>query len=436
MSQQDKVFEQILFIDDVKKYPPKVKSPFLMGSQQAATKTIQDYFLGKQFQSQGDGSARIAGRFQPLLIGPSGSGKSHVIRQTAKSLRVPFFHVNLSDWIVRGAYSKPYTLDVIAGFVRDHESGIILLDEVDKLRADFVSTQGWWQSIATETFALLDGTTVLNSLGWDEQTIDGLKKHLIVGAGAWQEVLSENVRSVGFGEQNQPSLKERIEKSRQIPFEILARFSPNPIEITTPTRDDFICGFAAIFEDAGRSFPYQKLEELADRAVTQGRGARSLEHFATQMAIRDAKKLDRKTLLPTINSRSAPRKSSVQRAEENKIIVKKLAKTADRLAESAIVLAAELCRHGEHNQHINRHPDATFCESLELLAEDFLKLFRCDNLETRREIEPRITDYLEGTTWKIRQDREKYDQVLSEKSADFVFQAKLWQAGYNQFSAL
>lgn len=436
MSQQDKVFEQILFTDNVKNYPPKVKPPFLMGSQQAATKTIQDYFLGKQLQSQGDGSVRIAGRFQPLLIGPSGSGKSHVIRQTAKSLGVPFFHVNLSDWIVRGAYSKPYTLDTIAGFVRDHESGIILLDEVDKLRTDFVATQGWWQSIATETFALLDGTTVLSSLGWDEQTIDGLKKHLIVGAGAWQEVLSENARTVGFGEQKLPLLRERIEKSAQIPYEVLARFSPNPIEITMPTRDDFICGFAAIFADADRSLPHQKLEELADRAVAQGRGARSLEHFATQMAIRDAKKLDRKALLPAINSRSAPRKSSIQRAEENKIIVKKLAKTADRLAESAIVLGAELCRHGELNQHINRHPDATFCESLELMAEDFLEIFRCNSLETRREIECRIIDYLEDTIWKIHQDREKYDKVLSEKAADFVFQAKLWQAGYNQFISL
>lgn len=332
--------------------------PFLTESQEKATKTLQDFYWGKRCGGKG----RISGRFQPLLVGTSGSGKSHIARQTARTLGVPFYHINLGDWIVRGAIAKPYAIESIRDFVLCHQTGIIFIDEVDKLRSTFVSTQGWWQSISTELFALLDGSSVLESLGWNKKAIVGLEQHLIVGGGAWHDVLTENVRTAGFGEQKPPSLRERVEKSGQIPYEVLARFSPALIEITPPTREDFIRGFSVIFEDAGRSFPRQKLEELADHALKQGRGVRSLEHFATQMAIRAARKVNKTGFLPAMNSGSW--ESTSQRAEKFKKILKAFEKQTDRVAESAIQLAAVICRHKEYNTGLRYEPETTLSDGL------------------------------------------------------------------------
>ncbi|MBZ0271273.1 ATP-dependent Clp protease ATP-binding subunit ClpX [bacterium] len=74
-----------------------------------------------------------------LMIGPTGSGKTHIARSLARILSVPFVVVNATEYTEAGYYGKD--VEVMAaellfsagGDVRAAERGIIFVDEIDKL---------------------------------------------------------------------------------------------------------------------------------------------------------------------------------------------------------------------------------------------------------------------------------------------------------------
>ena len=71
----------------------------------------------------------------PLIIAPSGAGKTFFINRLAEENELPLYSLNVQNWIVRGAKNDgQLTLAQIAEFVRSNgNGGIIFVDEVNKL---------------------------------------------------------------------------------------------------------------------------------------------------------------------------------------------------------------------------------------------------------------------------------------------------------------
>lgn len=100
-------------------------------------------------------------RFSRLVVGPSGVGKTHIVRALAEHLDVPFFNIDTSNWIVLGAAAaerQGETWYHICKFVAENEKGIIFLDELDKLgRAGDANDSAWTRHLRVEVYGLLDG---------------------------------------------------------------------------------------------------------------------------------------------------------------------------------------------------------------------------------------------------------------------------------------
>ncbi|MCB9477980.1 MAG: AAA family ATPase [Deltaproteobacteria bacterium] len=74
-----------------------------------------------------------------LMVGPTGSGKTHIARTLAGALNVPFTVTNATDYTEAGYYGKDVEVMVAellfatGGDVRAAERGIIFIDEIDKI---------------------------------------------------------------------------------------------------------------------------------------------------------------------------------------------------------------------------------------------------------------------------------------------------------------
>jgi SpoVK/Ycf46/Vps4 family AAA+-type ATPase len=129
----------------------------------------------------------IKPRFSRLIVGPSGVGKTHIVRALAEHLSVPLFSIDVSNWILLGASAAErngQTWQHISEFIAKNERGIIFLDELDKLgRTGSVNDSAWAQHLRVEVYGLLDGRipTGLTMPVLEEKEASGTPKELTLG---------------------------------------------------------------------------------------------------------------------------------------------------------------------------------------------------------------------------------------------------------------
>jgi ATP-dependent Clp protease ATP-binding subunit ClpA len=203
-------------------------------------------------------------RTSALLIGPSGSGKSHLARELARQSNMPFWEANMGSWIVAGARCETHTFESLANWVFQNESGIIFIDELDKLLGSGAGGGSEWLNfVRLEAFDVLDGRVPdaavvsagiskleeLTGIDTGELTRDLMMTEIreklrtrffIIGAGAWMGGWQENRQQLGF---NVTASADRRPDRRQIlqsiSPELLQRFRRDIIYLDPMSKRDY-----------------------------------------------------------------------------------------------------------------------------------------------------------------------------------------------------
>jgi hypothetical protein len=234
------------------------------------------------FQTKQEKSKAYAHRKSLLILGPSGAGKSRVTEETAHVLNCAFHHITCQSWIPRAARCQPYTLDTLQEFVESHPSGIIFLDELDKMTAQ----TDWNLHLQEEIKALLDGR--LNAMDWKTKNLEKLEQNfLIVGAGTWQSLWSRS--NLGFHSQDQTQTSTdqnllELAKKSGVPEEMLLRFNTLLCYIDPLTKEDFLTPLQEIYASHHKILTKDQEEALLTQAVNSHANYRWLESLAAQIS--------------------------------------------------------------------------------------------------------------------------------------------------------
>ncbi|MFZ5497223.1 MAG: AAA family ATPase [Verrucomicrobiota bacterium] len=141
-------------------------------------------------------------RTWPLLVGPSGVGKSNLARRLAAALGgLPVTKLSYGEWLVSGARTDVTTLQRLRLALEKYDRQILFIDELDKVHA---TPDPWSRALLTELFGVLDrqlATAEGSRCGWSQELLRKFQeKVFIVGAGTWQDVWrGQGSRSIGFG---------------------------------------------------------------------------------------------------------------------------------------------------------------------------------------------------------------------------------------------
>jgi hypothetical protein len=261
-------------IEEPEEREPVVSTVRLTNSQREIYEQLEAFY---NLKAHGFRVAGIDPRPIPLIVAPSGTGKTYLVHRFAADFSLPVLALDAGSWVVSGAAHRPFTEDIIKEFGKRYNTGLILIDELDK----FGASCDWSKHMQQEVFALLDGfKRGFNCLD------DNMRRHLaddflIVGAGTWQDLHQGS--GMGF-KTEEVNVGREIFRNGGIPFELLARFNPNLLFLAPPTFDEFREWVADIHKSLAID-PPQDVDLLAQAAVDSRMGARWLEGYTSMILI-------------------------------------------------------------------------------------------------------------------------------------------------------
>lgn len=210
----------------------------------------------------------IRPRTHSLLIGPTGTGKSFLVKQVFDSLNWATYHVNCSAWIVMGARGD-HTLPHLIEWVAAQKPGrpmVVFLDEIDKVE----SGQDWFRSLRSELFSVLDGHIPAGSYSFEGDQTElrrRFKDLLVIGAGAFQHLQDGPKMGLGFNPDDKTS-KGLNALSGSLARELTNRFSDKVLVLPELSRDDYM-QVATKLHEALPPVARRILEEITDTAVVK-----------------------------------------------------------------------------------------------------------------------------------------------------------------------
>ena len=257
------------FANEVKSVPPT--SPFTK-AQLNALRYLQA-MADTYFSGETHGPLQL--RLNPLIVGPSGVGKSHLVRELGDRLNLPTLRLTVGEWLINGAAQQPTTFHVLQQFIEKHERFILHLDELDKFRND--GSAHWQNSLMTELLGTIDRrihASGTKDVPWTPAHSDRLLNNVFVlGSGTWQSLWSSQVA----GANDPASVVRRIRESRVIPEELTNRFNSSFLVLPGYTVEEF--------KRMGERFGFGSADYDAEEAVRSGLNMRFFEGLATRLAI-------------------------------------------------------------------------------------------------------------------------------------------------------
>lgn len=259
-------------------------------------------------------------RFSRLVVGPSGVGKSHLVRAVAAQFDLPVLALDSTNWIPLGVSDRGarQTWVDIAAFLREHAHGLIFLDEIDKIgRSDSPANCPWLHFLRVEMFSLLDRRVPENLLMASEEMSKSdmelvrvrLKTAtMLVGAGAFQEFWdAQGKPSVGFGSggREESAMLDHAKVSQFVATEIINRFEAPVLALRAMGIDDYRDILARLVG---------KMPGALGRDVAQIGNARLHEAAASHLGVRWLEEVVYRALAKRRKSKksgaSAPRKET------------------------------------------------------------------------------------------------------------------------------
>ncbi len=277
----------------------------------------------KRIEARRFGRGTLVKKSNILLIGPTGSGKTHIARNLASILSVPFTTVDATEYTEAGYYGKDVEVmiaDLLAKanqVVEEAQRGIIFIDEVDKIAR---RTQGakngagsrdiGGEGVQQALLKLLEGrevsVPVTPSQSWsrhDYVTVD-TKDILFICAGTFSDLHdygSDTRRAIGFSDDGLTAKKRRksINMKQLTDFGMLAEFMgrlpvvvqldkltpPDLKRVLTEPPDAITKEFRELLalDEIDLKFTDAALDQVVRYSVDKNLGARGLRSIIEQV---------------------------------------------------------------------------------------------------------------------------------------------------------
>ena len=245
-------------------------------------------------------------RTNTLLIGPSGSGKSHLARAAAKALGAECLVLSAAEWILLGCSARggAATWPLIHEFLSNNykaEGVVIFLDEIDKIGGGGIGglargDSSWDNHLRTEVYTLLDfslpvglrdeeGNDLDDSLERPQEVLSN--RCFIIAAGAFQDLWDRRSRpTLGFGE-NTATADEPVDLTHlleALPVELTNRFRSGLVVLPQLVESDY----RRILEMVGAEVPHYLRDtfmRLGYRRIPEALACRQGCRFAEELLL-------------------------------------------------------------------------------------------------------------------------------------------------------
>lgn len=258
--------------------------------------------LGEAFFGERRAGLQLEPRLFPLVVAPTGSGKTHLTRLLAQRLRADLVRIHRANYIVQGARSRPTIFRVCEQLARRPGRRVLIhIDELDKFSGDSgaaMPRSDWGSSVFGDVFDILagdfpvdnflaeEGGKLKDTVSADELRSRAKKSVFIVGTGTFQAVFdAATKKALGFASlRSEKSVSyEDIVASGIVSRELLARFhtpalvleNPEPGEVRALVERN---GIAALAREVGYNLTEKDLD-------IRSAGFRGLESLATRLLL-------------------------------------------------------------------------------------------------------------------------------------------------------
>src|SRR5262245_19017852 len=255
-----------------------------------------------------------------LMIGPTGCGKTHIARNLAECLKVPFTIVDATEYTEAGYYGKDVEVMVAELlFKANHaidetQRGVIFIDEVDKIarRSHGARTGAGSRDIGGEgvqqaLLKLLEGREIFVPLNvtqhWNKHDFVQVDTRdiLFICAGTFSDIhLYQSEKSVGFGQEvGERKRRRRISQKLLLEYGMLAEFlgrlpvvcelealaEDDLLQILTVPPDSIVREYQELLamDDVKLRFSADALREVVRYSIRRKTGARGLRSIVEEV---------------------------------------------------------------------------------------------------------------------------------------------------------
>jgi ATP-dependent Clp protease ATP-binding subunit ClpX len=287
---------------------------FVVGQEAAkrAVATAAHQHL-KRIEQRRLGAKTLLRKTNLLLMGPTGSGKTHIARNLAELLEVPFTVVDATEYTEAGYYGKDVEVMVAELLFKSGHSvdaterGIIFIDEIDKIarrsgssRTGAGSRDIGGEGVQQALLKLLEGREIFVPLNvtqhWNKHDFVQVDTGdiLFICAGTFTDLHQAQVdKQVGFGAEGRRQggsrlrVKELVELLGRLPVQVqLGELSPAELyEVLTAPPDSLVKEYREALKLDGVELDLREgaLRAIVQYAVDKRLGARGLRSILEEV---------------------------------------------------------------------------------------------------------------------------------------------------------